>query len=216
MSIFSKKDRIYRLPRIWSNAELRKFAHLFAGDIVNVSAWQDKDKEGSHYKSYFTNANSYTITNYKSEMRGLQGYENEIFLNLEEDLLDELKNKFDVVFNHTTLEHVYNFQQAFHNLCLLSKDIVIVVVPFLQEMHGGFGDYWRFSPQAIDKMFTREHFNLLYISFNNHKNTSVYIFALATRDISKWNNQFNISMINLDPVIPIGSNVYKKAFYYVR
>ena len=90
-----------------------------------------------------------------------------------------------------------------------------MVVPFLQEMHGGFGDYWRF-PQANDKMFTREHFNLLYISFNNHKNTSVYIFALAARDISKWNNQFNISSINLDPVIPIGSNVYKNAFYYLR
>jgi len=38
-------DNKFQVPRIWSNAELRKFAHLFSGSIVNVSGWIDKDKE---------------------------------------------------------------------------------------------------------------------------------------------------------------------------
>jgi hypothetical protein len=209
MGIVKRRDRIYRLPRKWSNSELRKFACLFTGDVINVSAWQDEDKEGGLYRNYFTKAKSYTISNYLTEIRGFQGYENEILLNLEGDLPRELRGKFDVVFNHTTLEHIYNFQQAFHNLCLLCRDIVIVVVPFMQEMHAGaYGDYWRFSPQAVDKMFAREYFNLLYLSSNNHKNTSVYIFAIATRKLSKWNNRFNLNNLNLNPIIPIGSNIY--------
>ena len=31
----------------------------------------------------------------------------------------------------------------------MSKDIVIVVVPFLQEQHAEYGDYWRFTPLTL-------------------------------------------------------------------
>ena len=90
-------DRKFRLPRVWSNRELKKFAHLFEGDVVNVSGWQDKDKEGDEYRNYFTKKRSYTITNYKTEARGFQGRVGEIFLDLEQDLPEDLKGKFDVV-----------------------------------------------------------------------------------------------------------------------
>ena len=56
------KDAI-RLNREWSNDELKKFAHLFKGDIVNVSAWKDEDKEEGFYRQYFDRAKSYKITN---------------------------------------------------------------------------------------------------------------------------------------------------------
>lgn len=142
-------DRIFRLPRIWSNRELRKFSHLFTGDVVNVSGWKDEDKEGERYKNYFQNASSYSLTNYVAEARGFQGYEDEIFLDLSKPIPAELHGKFDVVFNHTVLEHVFEVNQAFENLCNMTRDILIVVVPFLQEMHGEYGDYWRFTPQAM-------------------------------------------------------------------
>ena len=71
-------DRIHRIPRIWSNQELKKFSHLFKGDVVNVSGWRDIDKEGLHYKDYFRNAKNYTITNFKADMRGYQGFKNEV------------------------------------------------------------------------------------------------------------------------------------------
>src|SRR5215211_5516257 len=107
--VSSAMDRIHRLPRMWSNEQLAAIAPLFTGDVVNVSAWQDSDKEEKHYREYFVNAKSYSVTNYKAEFRGLQNVENEIYLDLEADLPPELAERWDVVFNHTTLEHVYEF-----------------------------------------------------------------------------------------------------------
>ena len=49
----------FRKPRIFSNEELLKFSHLFDGKIVNVSGWNDLDKQGRHYKNYFSKAVSY-------------------------------------------------------------------------------------------------------------------------------------------------------------
>ncbi len=144
-------DRVYRLPRLWSNEELRKFSGLFTGSVINVSAWRDEDKEGGKYKNYFSSASSYRVSNYVAEKRGYQGEEGEIFLDLEKGLSSELKGRFDVVFNHTTLEHIYNYKKALRNICALSRDVVIVVVPFLQPMHDEYGDYWRFSPSAVKK-----------------------------------------------------------------
>ncbi len=192
-------DRIHRLPRIWSNRELARFAHLFHGDVVNVSAWKDIDKEGRRYRDYFINAGSYTITNYKAEARGFQGEEGEIFLDLEADLPSELHLRFDVVFNHTTLEHIYRVDKAFANLCRMSKDIVILVVPFLQPYHGNYGDYWRFTPLVIKRLFEENGFYLVYQSFNNHRMSSVYIFSIATRWPDRWKDYFDWEFTYIEP-----------------
>lgn len=184
---YSNIDRIFRLPRVWSNRELKKFAHLFEGDIANISGWKDIDKEGSHYRDYFVNASSYCITNYKSEARGFQGSDNEIFLDLTDDLPDEMVGKFDVVFNHTVLEHIFDVHKALANICSMTKDVAIVVVPFLQEMHADYGDYWRFTPTAMDKMFAANNMEMLYCSFNSHINASVYLFCIAVKNADKWN-----------------------------
>ena len=187
-------DKKFRLPRIWSNNELKKFAHLFTGDIVNVSGWKDRDKEGRHYRDYFINSTHYYISNYKSEYKGFQGFDNEFFLDLTKDLDEKYINRFDVVFNHTTLEHIYDVKKALKNLCLMSSDIVILVVPFLQQMHGDYGDYWRFTPLAIKNLFEENGFTLVYLSFNNHRNTSVYIFAIGSKKPEKWyqiSNEFD-------------------------
>jgi hypothetical protein len=195
-------DRKFRLPRIWSNDELRKCAHLFEGDVVNVSGWKDEDKQGGNYRSYFKNASSYTITNYKPETRGFQGKEGEIFLDLTKPLDIELKSKFDVVFCHTVLEHVFELGQAFSNLCDMSKEAVILVVPFLQQMHADYGDYWRFTPSAIHMMFEKHGFHSLYISFNTHPRSSVYVFAIAVRDLNKWSKIIKPKLDYLDPIDP--------------
>ncbi len=179
-------NRIFDIPRTWSNYELRKFSSLFHGSVVNVSGWLDQDKEGTVYRQYFSRASAYTITNYKSEARGFQGKEGEIFLDLTEDLPENLVGKFDVVFNHTVLEHIYEVQKAFSNLCLLSKEVVILVVPFLQKMHADYGDYWRFTPLALKRMFEDNGMNLHYCSFNSHPFASVYIFAIGLKKGSKY------------------------------
>lgn len=210
-------NRKFRIPRIWSNRELKKFSHLFSGKGANISGWKDIDKQGRKYKDYFSNVSEYWITNYKSEARGFQGdQENEIFLDLSKPLDSSLHEKFDVVFNHTVLEHIFEVDMAFENLCKLSKDIVIVVVPFLQEQHAVYGDYWRFSPQAIDKLFRKNGLDTLYISFNDEKNASIYAFAIGSKHPEKWANIKNhhdnrlkdIYNINIGTKI-IGSGILK-------
>ena len=192
-------DRVFRLPRVWSNRELMKFAKLFNGDIANISGWTDVDKEGSHYKDYFSNASSYTITNYKEEARGFQGNENEVFLDLTAELPKELINKFDVVFNHTVLEHIYEVNQAVKNLCSMTKDIAIVVVPFLQEMHAHYGDYWRFTPLAMKNLFNENGMKMIYCTFNSHPNSSVYLFCIASKHESKWDKKIPFQISHEDP-----------------
>lgn len=205
-------DRKSRLPRIWSNRELAKFSHLFSGDIVNVSGWTDVDKQGKHYKDYFMNAANYTITNYNTQAKGIQGYENEIYLDLESELPKVLIDKFDLVFNHTVLEHTYNIRTAFRNLCLMSRDNVILVVPFLQQMHGPYGDYWRFTPSAIEKMFEDNGMSLLYLSYNDNRNASIYIFSIATKNLPAWKDKIECPYLeNQQPVEGFGSSIGRNA-----
>lgn len=181
-------DKKFRVPRVWSNHELKKFARLFHGSVVNVSGWADSDKEGAKYRDYFANASEYWITNYKPEARGFQGdQENEIFLDLTTPLPEDFP-RYDVVFNHTVLEHIFEVNTAFCNLCSLSNDIVITVVPFLQEQHADYGDYWRFTPLAVDKLFKQNGLNTIYINANDHADASVYVFAIASRHPEMWKN----------------------------
>lgn len=192
-------DRIHRVPRLWSNSQLRQFAPLFPGSIVNVSAWRDEDKDGSTYCSYFSRATEYVLTNFDADKRGFQGRDGELFLDLEAPLPTELQSRFDVVFNHTTLEHVFDFRMAFRNLCNMSRDVVIIVVPFLQQMHTDYGDFWRFTPQALHRMFATEGMDVAYLSFNNDFQSSVYVFCIATKNRQRWATSFSFEVSYKDP-----------------
>lgn len=185
-------DRKFRLPRIWSNKELRRFAHFFEGSVINVSAWKDKDKEGGFYRDYFTAASSYDISNYRSEARGLQGLPNEHYIDLTKSLPEIHYRRYDCVFNHTTLEHIYDVDTAFMNLCEMSRDAVVVVVPFLQQMHASYGDFWRFTPLSLAEMFRKNSLQPVYTSYNNHFMASVYVFMIAVRDPARWKNIYEL------------------------
>lgn len=209
-------DKKFRVPRVWSNRELEKFGHLFSGKGVNVSGWKDIDKEGKKYRDYFSNISEYWITNYKSEARGFQGdQENEIFLDLEEDLDESMHGKFDVVFNHTVLEHIFDVNKAFENLCKLSNDIVIVVVPFLQEQHAEYGDYWRFTPLAVEKLFQKNSMDMIYINYNDASDDSIYIFAIGTKDKNKWNKiqTESTNQIKVINKFMLGTKVIKNSIF---
>jgi len=188
-----RAGRVFKVPREWSNRELRRFGGLFTGEVVNVSGWKDEDKEGGAYRDYFPNAASYTVTNFERGY-GYQGRPGEILLDLTVPLRDDPKRRFDVVFNHTTLEHIYNTDLAFDNLCEMSRDVVIIVVPFLQPVHegedGAYSDFWRFSPAAVRKMFEEKGLTPLHVSYNDDWLSSVYVFGIATRDPARWASRF--------------------------
>jgi len=181
------------LNREWSNDELKKFAGLFKGDVVNVSAWKDNDKSNCKYSYYFRGCKSYSLTNFKEDYRGFQGEKNEIELDLEKDLREELVEAFDTVFNHTTLEHVYDFQKSFENLCKMTRDTLILVVPWMQEHHPAtnkaYLDYWRFSEDAIREMCKRNNIEVLYLSQNKDANNCIYFFLIASKKPNLWRNK---------------------------
>lgn len=186
-------DPRHESPRYWSNSELRRIAPLFGGMVVNVSAWKDDDKEGRKYREYFVNASDYWVTNYKADARGWQGnISKELFIDLEKPIEPDNKDRFDIVYNHTTLEHVFDVFHAFSVLCELSKDIVIVVAPFMQEQHGYYGDYWRFTPLCIERLFNHNGLQLVYVNYNDGPRDSIYIFAIGTKYPDKWANIRNL------------------------
>jgi hypothetical protein len=182
----SYHHRHFRDARTWSNREIRRFAGLYDGDVINVSAWEDKDKEGGVYRDYFASCRSYYISNFGTDQGVVQGAGNEFVLDLEKPLAPELRERFELVFNHTTLEHVFDFREAFANLCGMSSDSVMIVVPWLQKLHATYGDYWRFSPQAVAKLFEHQGFTTVHLSWTETPRTAVYVFAIATRHPERW------------------------------
>jgi hypothetical protein len=174
-------------PRPWSNRELRRFAHLFVGDVIHVSGWEDRDKEGGFYRDYFSKASSYELSNFGGA-RGTSPL-TDVAIDLEAQVPSELVGKYDVVFNHTTLEHVFDFRGAFARLCDLSKDVVIVVVPFAQVEHwerGSFLDYWRVTEFGLERLFTENELMPLYIAGNHNPIYPTYFFAIGSRQGHKW------------------------------
>ncbi|MFH0958053.1 MAG: hypothetical protein V1897_05040, partial [Pseudomonadota bacterium] len=169
-------------PRHWSNREILKYGNIYKGDVVNISAWKDGDKEGGRYRDYFPNAKSYTVTNFGSEMES-SGYENEKELDLSRPYSRDL-GKYDLVFSHTVLEHVFQADVAIDNLCRLSRDTIMTVVPFIQVLHwrgNAYRDYWRYSPFALQEIFEKRGFKTLYLSWNDDTPLmNVYLFHIAS------------------------------------
>lgn len=170
--------------RTWSNRELARIAPVITGNVVNVSGWRDQDKEGRRYRDYFVNARSYSVTNYRGE-NGLQGVPEEKELDLESDLAPELARSFDAVFNHTVLEHVFDFHKALDTLCGLSDDLIILVTPFSQSVHyaeGSYGDWWRFTPACLKALLEQRGFSTVYQSANDNPWYHIYVITIAARN----------------------------------
>lgn len=207
-------DNKFRAPRHWSNECLRKISPHITGRVLNASGWRDEDKQGDKYKNYFIHCSDYVISNYEdSEQGGLQGdIGNEIFLDLTQELPIEMHGAFDCVFSHTVLEHVFEVQTAFRNLSKLSSDLVVTVVPFLQEEHTDYGDYWRFTPQALRKLLNKNGFEMIYLNYNDVARQSIYVIAVGAKFPTRWSG---ISQIEDNKVTKydhkIGTRVIKNS-----
>jgi len=185
-------DRRFRLARVWSNQQLKQLGHLFSGDVVNASAGDDVDKEGATYKTYFPNCAGYYLTNFEpGSYRGFQGREGEFLLDLIDQLPEELVGRFEVVFNHTTLEHIFDVRTAFSNLCAMSRDVVIVVVPFSQVQHetDAFGDFWRFTPTCLRYLFKENGMEVVYEAANDDINAATYVLAVGAKNPEAWSGR---------------------------
>jgi hypothetical protein len=180
-------------PRRWSNAELRRWGPLFVGDVVNVSAWRDEDKEGGHYRSYFPNAASYTMTNYWGSASANDGHPGAHFLDLQGETPESLRGRFDVALAHTVLEHVYDVRRAIANIAALTRDAMILIVPFSQDEHYSgslYGDYWRMTPLGMKRAVEEQGFTLLHLAANDTPWYPIYLFGIASCLPEKWAGRF--------------------------
>lgn len=195
-----RKQRSFRLPRQWSNKVLQQIAPYFTGEVINVSGWADQDKEGKRYKNYFSQATNYYVSNYT----GQRGSQDDVAitdfgLDLTAPLPADLTARFDVVFNHTTLEHIFDVSTAVANLCLMSRDIVIIVVPFAQEVHfnDSYGDFWRFTPMGLRHLYQQNGLTVIYEAANQDHNAGIYLLFVGSRQPQKWQGK-------LPPWQPLG------------
>lgn len=210
------EDRRFRLTRIWSNSLIRIIAPNFQGHVINVSGWDDRDKEGGFYKDYFSQVSSYTVSNYHGE-RGLSGIDNEIYLDLTISPPRELINRFDVCFNHTTLEHIFDVRKAFSTMCQISRDIVLVIVPFSQVQHEteSFKDFWRFTPSCLRALYRENGLDVIYEAESNYKRAAIYLLFVGSKHPERWQGVLPAC----DPIKEaghwIGDSLINRTFYFL-
>ncbi len=179
-------------PRRWSNTTLRKISPLFTGDVVNVSGWKDQDKQGGTYKTYFTSANRYSITNYWGTSAPDDGIEGSLFLDLTGELPPELEKSHDVAFCHTVLEHVADIEASFRNLARITRDVLIVIVPFMQDEHfspGLYGDYWRFTPHGLSRLFEINGMTTVSMQYNSNPWYPIYLLGVGAFNPERWKDR---------------------------
>lgn len=200
-------EGIFRRPRLKSNRFIKKYAPLFSGRVLNLSGADDFDKNvsipeyflgnydgGTRYSDYFSNCSEYWISNHPSDQTQLDKLKpNLIYIDLEVDLPAEWVGFFDVVFCHTVFEHIFDVFSAFENMCALSKDLVIFIVPQVQRIHDyqrGYKDYWRFTPFAVDRLFENQGMTVLARSTTSGFSESQYLCYIASKSPDRWAHQF--------------------------
>lgn len=127
-----------------SNKLIKNWARFIKGNVLSVGSGTDDDGTGRAYRTYFTEANSYTTS---------EPFENEYC-----DLVLDVRDmgsidtaSFDAVFCYCVLEHVDDFAAGFRECCrvLKSGGKLILGLPFMQKMHKVPQDFWRFTEYAI-------------------------------------------------------------------
>jgi hypothetical protein len=196
-------------PRRSTNRVLRAYLSIFGGEIINISGWEDRDKEGSFYRDYFGARTRYVVSNIGGETgmpRTMPGDVESIYLNLDRPLPSELQGAFDVAFSHTVAEHVFDPHRTFEALTSLSRDVVITVVPFAQGVHytSSYGDYVRLTPLFLKRFFEGRGFTVLLSVSNDQPFLPVYTVFIASRQPSRHEPHFVDAPLEFEPQLTGG------------
>ena len=90
--------------------------------------------------------------------------------------------------------------KIFSNIYKFLNDVVIIVVTYIQQIHGiGYSDYWRFTLHFVKKMYEYNVLTLRYCSANGSDKTSIYLVFIGYRNL-KWSKKipkrFDLKMNN--------------------
>ena len=185
--------------RTYSNVCLKRIlALLNVTSVLNVSGWDDGDKEGGRYSDYFSQkVSKYEVSHFENDYLRSDTDLSKMVINLE-DLNYQAVEKFELVFSHTVLEHVFDQQNAFRIMCSLAEKYVVGVVPMINVLHWEktYDDYWRFTPHGIRKLFENNEFKLVHLEIGPTSSISQYIIFVGVR-----NGVADVSSLHLQEII---------------
>jgi len=147
------------LNRILVNHVLAEFE--LSGQIIDLGSGSDS----ASYNRFLRYKNPYKVT-YSDLYREGQ---NLIKINLEKPF-EIGENSFDYVMCFNVLEHIYNFKNVIkesHRI-LRTGGVFIGSTPFMHRFHPDPCDYFRYSHQALVKMFEEESYvceKIVYVGF---------------------------------------------------
>jgi hypothetical protein len=185
--------------RTYSNVCLKRIlALLNVKSVLNVSGWDDGDKEGGRYSDYFSQkVNKYEVSHFEDDYLRSDTDLSKIVINLE-DVDYQAVKKFELVFSHTVLEHVFDQQNAFRIMCSLAEKYVVGVVPMINVLHWEktYDDYWRFTPHGIRKLFENNEFKLVHLEIGPTLSISQYIIFVGARNGVSVTSDFSLQDIS--------------------
>jgi len=196
-------------PRRSTNRVLRTYLPAFGGEVINVSGWEDSDKEGSFYREYFGPHTRYVVSNIEGETgmpeTAPDGVEL-VYVDLDQPLPAALHAEFDVVFSHTVAEHVFDPHRTFETMVALTRDVVACVVPFSQGVHytASYGDYVRLTPLFLKRFFEERDFTVLLCWSNDQPFLPVYTVFIASREPSRYTSLFAGAPLDFAPQLTGG------------
>lgn len=140
------------LARIFMNQTLKKIQ--VSGTILDLGS----STEGASYNRFLQFQEPFTVTHtdfFKNE-------ENLIQLNLEEPFQNIQDETYNTITCFNTLEHIYNYKNTVQESYRILKNGGIFVggTPFLVNYHADPHDYFRYTHEAIEKIFLAEKFQL--------------------------------------------------------
>lgn len=160
-SIFNGKT----LLRTLMNLELRKYS--LEGKVLDVGGGE----KPSYFNFLKTGGSEIVNIDFKSD-RGLN-------LDLEKDALPFRDGEIDKVLMFNILEHIYNYNHLISESYRVLKPGggVLGFVPFLINYHPDPHDYFRYTKEALFKIFTSNRFEVIeikevgggpfYVNYNN-------------------------------------------------
>ncbi len=185
--------------RTFSNFCLKRIlTFLDVNSVLNVSGWDDGDKEGGRYSDYFSQkVKKYEVSHFENDYLRSDTDLSKMVINLEDENY-QAGEKFELVFSHTVLEHIFDQQNAFKIMCSLSEKYVVGVVPMINVLHWEktYEDYWRFTPHGIRKLFENNGFKLVHLEIGPTLSISQYIVFVGAK-----NGVTDISGLHLQEII---------------
>ena len=132
-----------------SNALLRQWAAEVTGHVLSIGSGTDEDKQGGHYRDYFSKAESYTTSE-----PGPSPHCDRV-LDVRELEIDG--QSVDAILCFGVLEHVDYVQEATDSCyrALKHGGLFLAGFPFNQPQHRAPQDFWRFTEFGIRFLLRR-------------------------------------------------------------